>query len=238
MLAERDRVAVDAIEDTARKDHVVPRHLRKAMERDDRLRPEAELLGPERNDLAAIDVALGHERGDLSHEALCGGAFRCHHLDSRARLSRPHVLVRSGDERDERHAVRLHEVETELHDRKHVIAVEVEIHVVDGTLGQTQAVRGGPAIHEVREPEPPLALVFGSKAYQLSAVAGLLDVRIHRDLQIRLLKPLEFLRDHRHPRRFATEVLAKALQQRPFGNLRAVDDVVEETLEEKAELFG
>jgi hypothetical protein len=33
-------------------------------------------------------------------------------------------------------------------------------------------------------------------------------------------------------------MLAKALQQGSFGNLRAVDDVVEETLEEKAELFG
>ena len=70
------------------------------------------------------------------------------------------------------------------------------------------------------------------------AMARSLDVRIHRDLQVRLLKPLELLRDHRHPRRFAAEMVAQALQERPFWDLRAVDDVIEEAFEEKAELFG
>src|SRR5205814_10097618 len=68
VLAEGDGVAVDAIEDAAWKDHVIPGHLRQAVERDDRLRPEAELLRAERNDLAAVDVVLGHERGDVGHE--------------------------------------------------------------------------------------------------------------------------------------------------------------------------
>src|SRR5438105_4713086 len=237
VLAERDGMPVDAIEDTAWKDHVIPGHLRQAMERDDRLRPEAELLGAERNDLAPVDVVLGHESSDVSHEALCGGAFGGHHLDARTRLSRPHVLVRSGDERDERHAVRLHEVETELHDRKHAIAVQVEVDVVHGAFGQPKAVRRRPAIHEVREAEPPLTLVLGREADELRAVARLLDVRIHRDLQIRLLETLELFGDHGHPRRFATEMRAKALQQRAFGHLRAVDDVVEKALKEEAELL-
>jgi hypothetical protein len=40
------------------------------------------------------------------------------------------------------------------------------------------------------------------------------------------------------PHRLAAEVLAQTLQERPLRDLRAVDDVVEKTLEQKAELFG
>ena len=238
VLAERDRVAVDAIEDTAWKDHVIARHLWKPVERDDRLGAKAELLRPERDDLAAVDVALAHEVRDVGNEALRGRAIRRHHLDARAGPLRAHVLVRSGDERDERHAVGLHEVEAELHDGKNPVVVEVEVDVVDWAHGETEAVGRGPAVNEVRQAQPPVALVLRREPDEVGAVAGLLEVRIHRDLQVRLLEALEFLGDHRHPRQLSAEMVAQALQERPFWDLRAVDDVIEEALEEKAELFG
>src|SRR5207245_10163782 len=55
MLAEGDRIAVDAVEDAAWEDHVLTRDRRQVVEGDDRLRSETELLRPERDDLPAID---------------------------------------------------------------------------------------------------------------------------------------------------------------------------------------
>ena len=230
-------MAVDAIEHATRKDDVVTGHLGEPVEGDDRLRPEAELLRLERHDLAAIHIPLAHERGDVLQKRLRHRLFRRHHLDARAAAPRPHVLVGTAHERDERRPVHLHEIEAELDDREDAVAVEVEVHPVDGTLSEAEAVRRRAAADEIREPETPVALVLRRESDELRAVANLLEIRVHRDLEVRLLEALDLLGDHRHARRFATEVLAKALQQRAFGDLRAIDDVVEKTLEEKSELL-
>ena len=149
MFAEGDRVPVDALEDAARENHVVTGDRWQPVEGDDGLRPEAELLRAERDDLSAIHVALPHELGDVGEEPLRVRALRCHHLDTCAGARRPHVLVRPGNERDERHTVGLHEIEAKLHDGKDAIAVEVEIHPVDRALGQAEAVGRRPAVHKV-----------------------------------------------------------------------------------------
>jgi hypothetical protein len=114
----------------------------------------------------------------------------------------------------------------------------MEVHPVDRTFRETKAVRGGPATHKIREAEAPLALVLGGQADKLGAVPRALEIRVHRHLQVGLLESLELLGDHGHTHRLAAEVLTEALQERPLGDLSAVDNVVKKTLEEKPELFG
>src|SRR6266850_7226614 len=237
MLAECDRVPVDAIEDTVRKDDVIASHLRKPVERDDRLWPEAELHRLERHDLAAIDVPLAHERRDVLEKCLRDRLLRRHHLDARASAAGPHVVVGTADECDERRPVHRQQVQAELNHGQDAVAVEVEVHPVDRTLREAEAVWRSSAAYEVGKTETPVALVLGRQPDELRTVTGLLEVGVHRDLQVRLLETLDFLGDHWHARRFATKVLAETLQERSLRDLRAVDDVIEETLEKQAELF-
>jgi len=208
MLGERDRVTIDPIEHALRQHDVVARHGGQVVERDDGLRSESELLRSERHDLAAVHVALAHQVGDLGEEPLCRRALGRHHLDARSRTTWPHHLVRSGDEGDERRAIDLDEVKTELHHRQDAFAVEMEVHPVDRALGETKAVGRSSAVHEVREAEAPLALVLGGEPDQLGGVSRHLEVRLHGHLQVGLLEPLELFGDHGHAHRLAAQMLA------------------------------
>src|SRR2546430_1482194 len=86
---------------------------------------------------------------------------------------------------------------------------------------------------ELLRAEPPVPVGPGRETDEVGAVARAVEVRVHRDLQVRLLEALEFLRDNGHPHGLAAQMVAQAFQQWALGHLGAVDDVVQEALEEK-----
>jgi hypothetical protein len=109
-------------------------------------------------------------------------------------------------------AVDPQKIEAELDHGQHAVAVEMEVHPVDRTLREAEAVRRRPPADEVGKPEAPVAFVLRRQADQLGAVARPLQVRIHRDLEIRLLEALHLLGDHRHAGGLPAKVLAEPLQ--------------------------